>query len=79
MKIQHNIPNNKIHFNRLTVPMAAMVIFYLTILKYMGAGPVWFPLITTRYIGSCEMNWWAALCYVNNYIGIWKVSMKCKY
>ncbi|XP_065347249.1 nose resistant to fluoxetine protein 6-like [Cloeon dipterum] len=54
---------------RLTVPMSVMVIFYVTILRFMGAGPAWYPTIGSRFIQSCETHWWAAVFYVNNYIG----------
>ncbi|XP_059481900.1 O-acyltransferase like protein-like [Neocloeon triangulifer] len=55
---------------RLTVPLAIMVAFYLTVLNHFGNGPIWFLLIGQRFIGTCQENWWQVVAYVNNYIGI---------
>ncbi|XP_059481691.1 O-acyltransferase like protein-like [Neocloeon triangulifer] len=55
---------------RLTVPILVMIVFYLTILRFMGAGPVWYSSVSTRFVGTCETHWWAAITYVNNYVSI---------
>ncbi|XP_065347195.1 nose resistant to fluoxetine protein 6-like [Cloeon dipterum] len=55
---------------RLTVPLAVMVAFYLTVLNHLGNGPYWYTLMGQRMISTCQQNWWQVLAYVNNYIGI---------
>jgi hypothetical protein len=52
---------------RLTTVTAAAILFIVTLLKYMGNGPVWMTTVATS-IELCEKNWWSALLHVQNYV-----------
>lgn len=62
-----NIPMLYIHrYMRLT-PMLAVTIFYtITLLRFLGNGPIW-PSTMQLFKGQCVRNWWTALLYVQNY------------
>jgi len=64
-----------IYLRRLTVPLAVMIAFYLTVINHLGNGPVWKSMIGQRYVDFCTNNWWQAITYVNNYVGIEKVKI----
>lgn len=52
---------------RVTGPLAMVVLVYVTVLEYMGAGPVW----TKAMHGlkdQCVEYWWSALLHVQNYV-----------
>lgn len=63
-----NIPMLYIHrYMRLT-PMLAVTIFYtITLLRFLGNGPIW-PSIMLLFKGQCVQNWWTSLLYVQNYM-----------
>ncbi|KAJ8922593.1 hypothetical protein NQ315_007623 [Exocentrus adspersus] len=52
---------------RLTPTLAAMVLFYSTLLEYIGFGPFW-AAVTFIFQGACEENWWSTLLYIQNYV-----------
>lgn len=54
-------------FRRLTPPFAAMVLLQVTILPYMGNGPMWSSLADPA-AEICRKNWWSGLLYVQNYV-----------
>ncbi|CAB3370987.1 Hypothetical predicted protein [Cloeon dipterum] len=54
---------------RITAPLSIMIVFYVTILRYIGEGPEWYRMVYLRFIHPCETYWWAAITYVNNYVG----------
>ncbi|XP_055842471.1 nose resistant to fluoxetine protein 6-like [Episyrphus balteatus] len=53
---------------RLTPALAAVVLFYVTINKYIGSGPLRTPS------KDCDESWWLTLLYVQNYV---KSSFSC--
>ncbi|XP_063927803.1 nose resistant to fluoxetine protein 6-like [Zophobas morio] len=54
---------------RLTAPLALVVLFSATLLKYMGSGPKW-PYLLLYFQKNCEDYWWSALLYVQNYVNV---------
>ncbi|XP_055844711.1 nose resistant to fluoxetine protein 6-like isoform X2 [Episyrphus balteatus] len=51
---------------RLTPPLAVVILFYLTINKYIGDGPYREDSITRHF--QCKETWWSTLLYVQNYV-----------
>ncbi|XP_044727164.1 uncharacterized protein LOC123290876 [Chrysoperla carnea] len=61
-----NIPLFYLHrYLRLTPSYAAVIIFMVTLYRFMGSGPLWDPENTFE---PCRTNWWAALLYIQNYV-----------
>lgn len=53
-------------FLRLTPALAVAILFYATLLKHMGNGPVWY--YTDVVVQSCVKNWWETLLYIQNLV-----------
>lgn len=51
---------------RLTVPLAAGVVFTLGFVVQFSDGPFWRPTTTRVAYKLCEMNWWSTLLYIGN-------------
>lgn len=61
-----NIPLMYFHrVLRLTPALAATTLFYATLLRYTGSGPIW-SVMAFGY--ECDKTWWATLLYVQNYV-----------
>lgn len=61
-----NVTMMYIHrYIRLTPALAAVILFYISINKYIGSGPFRDSLIKIH--SSCEENWWSTLLYIQNY------------
>ncbi|XP_031639007.1 nose resistant to fluoxetine protein 6-like [Contarinia nasturtii] len=62
-----NIPLLYFHrYLRLTPLLGVTFLISMSLLKFLGNGPVW-PLLMTKDT-SCEKYWWSALLYVQNYV-----------
>lgn len=53
---------------RITVPVAAAILFTVSLLYHISNGPLWKPTINGAAITLCEQNWWSTLLYVGNYV-----------
>lgn len=52
---------------RLTPLLAFCILFSMSLLRFMGDGPIWAS--TVDFLGKqCERNWWSVLLYVQNYV-----------
>lgn len=51
---------------RLTVPLAAAIIFTLGFLAHLSDGPMWEFLTDKVAISLCKDNWWSTLLYIGN-------------
>ncbi|XP_055844708.1 nose resistant to fluoxetine protein 6-like [Episyrphus balteatus] len=61
-----NVPMMYFHrYIRLTPALAAVILFYVTLNKYIGSGPFRQALIDVH--SSCDETWWSTLLYVQNY------------
>lgn len=54
-------------FLRLTPLMGASVLLSMSLMRFMGSGPVW-PLSMDYLRQSCKRYWWSTLLYVQNYV-----------
>ncbi|XP_055913781.1 nose resistant to fluoxetine protein 6-like [Eupeodes corollae] len=62
-----NVPMMYFHrYIRLTPALAAVVLFYVTLIKFIGSGP--FRQTYNKASETCEDSWWATLLYVQNYV-----------
>lgn len=52
---------------RLTPVFAVAIFFTITLMRFLGSGPLW-PFAISNIAAKCEKYWWAALLYINNYI-----------
>lgn len=53
---------------RITVPLAALVLFTLTFLYHVSNGPLWTTITKNVAINQCTEWWWTTLLYVGNYV-----------
>jgi hypothetical protein len=51
-------------FSRITPPYALVILFSVTLTKYLGRGPV-YPKDGFE-TSDCATNWWRNLLYINN-------------
>ncbi|KAK5640661.1 hypothetical protein RI129_011472 [Pyrocoelia pectoralis] len=51
---------------RLTPSIAALILFVVGVLKFLGSGPLW-PSFHAQIIGPCKEHWWYNLLYISNY------------
>lgn len=58
---------------RLVPGLLAMILINMSVLKYLGDGPLW-PLIHAKIAGSCYHTWWATLLFFSNFA---KLSNQC--
>lgn len=62
-----NVPILYFHrYLRLTPLLGMTILFSVTLLRFLGNGPLW-PSLMKFFGGQCERNWWSALFYVQNY------------
>jgi hypothetical protein len=47
--------------------IAAAILFFITLFKYLGDGPMWNASLA-HPIGLCEKYWWSALLHIQNYV-----------
>lgn len=52
---------------RLTPVLAACILTYMSIVRFMSSGPLW-PQRFSFIEGSCTQYWWSPLIYVQNYV-----------
>lgn len=52
---------------RITIPLAALIVFTLGLLAISSSGPLW-NLVVDRHIKMCEDWWWTSLLYVSNHV-----------
>lgn len=52
---------------RMTPLLAVCILVSMTLLRFMGNGPVW-PIMLDFNTGHCERYWWSTLIYVQNYV-----------
>nr|XP_027234865.1 nose resistant to fluoxetine protein 6-like [Penaeus vannamei] len=57
---------------RLTPPIALVVLFMATLFRFLSWGPLAF--MADSYSTMCSQNWWMDVLYVNNFLGIDKVT-----
>lgn len=63
-----NIPLLYVHrYLRLTPVLAVAIFFIITLMRFLGSGPLW-PSAMAELGQRCERYWWAALLYVHNYV-----------
>jgi peptidoglycan/LPS O-acetylase OafA/YrhL len=53
---------------RITVPLAAAILFTVTFLYHVSNGPLWSLLTKSVAINFCNKWWWSTLLYVGNYV-----------
>lgn len=64
-----NIPLMYIHrYLRLTPAFAALILFSVSLIRYIGSGPIWPEVTNYVLVRNCEKYWWSALLYVQNYV-----------
>ncbi|XP_023013654.2 nose resistant to fluoxetine protein 6 isoform X1 [Leptinotarsa decemlineata] len=54
---------------RLTSPLAGLVLFSATLVRYTGSGPLWNTIIE-RFGNNCSKYWWSTLLYIQNYYNV---------
>lgn len=52
---------------RLTPMLCALAFLTMTLVRFMGSGPLW-PFTIDHFTGSCNRYWWSALLHVQNYV-----------
>lgn len=52
---------------RITIPLAALIVFTLGLLANSSSGPLW-NTIVERHIRMCEDWWWTTLLYISNHV-----------
>lgn len=52
---------------RITIPLAAAILFIMTFFYYMSNGPLWQKMIRHAALDNCEAWWWTTLLYIGNY------------
>ncbi|XP_071057342.1 nose resistant to fluoxetine protein 6-like [Onthophagus taurus] len=58
---------NLYRFMRLTPPLAFIVITHITLIQFLGSGPLWKHSIKTLQL-PCKYFWWSTLLHIQNYI-----------
>lgn len=63
-----NVPLLYFHrYLRLTPLLGVLILFTMSLMRFMGNGPIW-PS-TIDFLGKqCERHWWSTLLYVQNYV-----------
>lgn len=62
-----NIPLLYFHrYLRLTPALAANILFYCTLWKYLVVGPT--SSFFVSWTNFCDSYWWSSLLYVQNYV-----------
>lgn len=63
-----NVPLLFLHrYLRLTPLLIMTILFSMSLLRFLGSGPLWPNMIETLNT-FCERYWWSALLYVQNYV-----------
>lgn len=63
-----NIPLMYFHrYLRLTPALAALLLLYVSLLRYIGSGPMW---DADAQVAFCNKWWWTTLLYVQNYVNV---------
>jgi hypothetical protein len=63
-----NIFKSYLHrYFRITTVIAAAILFFITLFKYLGDGPMWNASLANP-IRLCEKYWWSALLHIQNYV-----------
>ncbi|XP_022913044.1 nose resistant to fluoxetine protein 6-like [Onthophagus taurus] len=57
-----------LRYMRLTPLYALVIFYYVTILNYIGSGPLWKMIVTDGESMDCRNNWWTNILYINNYV-----------
>lgn len=52
---------------RITGPLAVVILFYVTLLERIGAGPIWNKAVHGMK-DACVDHWWSALLHIQNYV-----------
>ncbi|XP_055841712.1 nose resistant to fluoxetine protein 6-like isoform X2 [Episyrphus balteatus] len=58
---------------RLTPIVAAAILFYVSLFRHMGNGPLWNDFTSPNKL--CHETWWATLLYVQNYAAAGKMCL----
>lgn len=58
-----------IRYFRLTPLLGISFLFSMSLMRFMGSGPLW-PTKIDMWSQSCERYWWSALLYIQNYVNI---------
>lgn len=62
------IPMLYVHrYLKLTPTLAITILFSITLLPFLGNGPLW-PNLMLNIKGQCLRNWWTSFLYVQNYL-----------
>lgn len=63
-----NVPLIYFHrYLRLTPLFVVTILCSMSLLRYLGNGPIW-PLLLDFLNGQCERNYWSTLLYIQNYV-----------
>lgn len=63
-----NVPMLYLHrYLRLTPLLAITILSTVSLLRFMGNGPLW-PMMFNFISKQCESNWWSTILYVQNYV-----------
>lgn len=63
-----NVPLLYLHrYLRLTPILGITLLFSITLLRFLGNGPLW-SVLMDFFIGQCERYWWSAFLYIQNYV-----------
>lgn len=63
-----NLPTLYLHrYVRLTPLLAVVFLVSMTLMRFLGDGPVW-PIWIQFFSKPCETYWWSTLLYVQNYV-----------
>lgn len=54
-------------FLRLTPLLGISILLLMSLVKFLGNGPIWRNSIEME-IDTCQRSWWATLFYLNNYV-----------
>lgn len=57
---------------RLTPSLMVMMLIYVSLIKYMGSGPLW----ETYWPVKCDELWWKHMLYINNYFEVENTVME---
>jgi peptidoglycan/LPS O-acetylase OafA/YrhL len=52
---------------RLVPALAATILIYVSVVKYVTEGPVWHAVLK-QFLTNCENTWWTTLLFVNNFV-----------
>lgn len=52
---------------RLTPLMGATILLSMSLMRFLGNGPVW-PLSMDYLRQSCQKYWWSGILYIQNYV-----------